>query len=392
MKRKMIVKLLFLSMLLTVLPGQMAVRADVPTPLAFSASPTNFVIGSFSTVMICMAQQTNSPTQDFNTGDISGIVLDGSAGSVYAVDPVLIVNSANLIPTDFAVTRGIGNRNKVIITYQTQSPKSFLFGESICVNVVFSTSETPGAAIIRFYNKFTGQTGVLPSVTIQIIDPVAITQQRGALASINTLPGVQPAFIRVDKSSGQDSGMPLMIQGGAAGPDFLDGGDLILAGGQSNGTAGGGHARVQTEFGARLIDRDIVVAKPKAMPLTSPATVNLVDFQSPFSLNGGTSAGGRLYYTIRATDGNNQEISESGVIPFLVSGSAVSCLPPVDVIHLGTGSSSVNAGCAVGVSNLGRPALGISDNVMFEIPASIVVHNVSYRVAQKGGTFITVLP
>src|SRR5258708_5013091 len=96
MKRKIIVKLLFLSLFLTDIPCKLPVCADVPTGLALSANPSNFVTVSNASVFICMAQQNNSPGQVFNTSDLTGIAIDASAGSVTSVDPVLVVNSKTL--------------------------------------------------------------------------------------------------------------------------------------------------------------------------------------------------------------------------------------------------------------------------------------------------------
>ena len=89
-------------------------------------------------------------------------------------------------------------------------------------------------------------------------------------------------------------------------------------------------------------------------------------------LTGTNTAGGRIFYMVRATDGGSQIATEEGVIQFLATSNSITCtVQTTDKLHLGT----VNSGCTPGFFNpLSQPGVSIFDNVSFSSPAPISVH------------------
>ncbi len=133
-------------------------------------------------------------------------------------------------------------------------------------------------------------------------------------------------------------------------------------------------------------DRYIYVAKPKQMTLSPPGFASLFSIH----LTGTQTAGGRVYYTIRATDGGSQIATETGVIQYLATASSVTCnIQSTDKLHLGT----VGSGCTPGFFNPGsQPEISIYDNVSFSSPAPIVVHEVYFSIDNESGAAIRLEP
>jgi hypothetical protein len=176
------------------------------------------------------------------------------------------------------------------------------------------------------------------------------------------------------------AGNDLTMTAGSAATGATDqpGGDLILAAGNGTGNGASGNARIQTAGASgtsgttadTLSDRVIVVGKAKALTLTAPG------FTALFSINlvGTQTAGGRVRYMVRATDGGSQVATEEGVMQYLATPNSITCtVQPTDKLHLGT----VQSGCTPGFFNPGsQPGISIFDNVVFSTPAPIVVHEV----------------
>jgi len=358
MRRTSIAAILLLGLVLAALPIGSSVHADVPTVLNYSVSPRAFALGQTSTTRVCMAQQTNPPG-NFDPGDVANIVFDPSLGSVTGVDNPVTVSSATLAPGDFTAAQA-PNPNKIRITYTAGASKSFGFGDSVCATVHFTASASPAAALVRFSNKFTGLSDTLPSVSISVLDP------------------------------------SLVLHGGspASGATDLTGGLLAIGGGPGNGLGGGGNVNVQTAgandisgtTGNLLVDREIFVAKAKQLTLSSPGFTSLMSIH----LVGTHTAGGRIFYTVRATDGGSQIATEEGVIQYLATANSITCtVQTTDKLHLGT----VNSGCTPGFFNPGsQPGVSIFDNVSFSTPAPIVVHEVYFRIENDSGSSIRLEP
>jgi hypothetical protein len=219
---------------------------------------------------------------------------------------------------------------------------------------------------------------------------------QGSLVSMNFLPGTAPGSIAVGRNVGTNPGEPFLLQSGspAAGGTDLAGGAFMLAAGPGTGLGGGGNLQFQTA-GANdlsgtsdnlLVDREIVVARAKQLTLSAPGFASLMSIH----LVGTHTAGGRIYYTIRATDGGSQIATEEGVIQFLATANSIICtVQSNDKVNLGT----VNSGCTPGFFNPGfQPGITIFDNVSFGVPAPIVVHDVYFRIVNESGSAIRLEP
>ena len=379
--------------MLSVVPVQHFVRADVPTAVQYTVNPSMFAEGSSATTQICMKNET-SPSLTFNTNDLSIMILDGAMGTVSSVDTPITVNSSSLLPADFSVTLTGAPTPKIRLTYTNGSSKPFNFGDSICVTLHFTAAVTPGATFVRFANNFTGLSGLLPSTLISVVDPAILPAI--SLGSSNQLPGTAPGTIFVSRNTGSNPGQPFTLQGGspAVGATDIAGGDLVMASGEGTGLGGGGNVRIQTA-GANdltgtsdnlLVDREIFVGKAKQLTLAAPGFTSLMSIH----LVGTHTAGGRIFYNIRATDGGSQIATETGVIQYTATANSITCtVQTTDKLHLGT----VNSGCTPGFFNPGsQPGVSIFDNVSFSSPAPIVVHEVYFRITNESGSAIRLEP
>jgi hypothetical protein len=211
-----------------------------------------------------------------------------------------------------------------------------------------------------------------------------------------TLNGLSPQTLAMDRNSGSVNGNSLALTAGSpeAGSTDLTGGDLVLSPGLGTGLGGGGNLRLQTS-GANdvsgtsdnlLVDRIISVARAKQLTLNSPGYTSLISIH----LTGTHTAGGRIFYVIRATDGGSQIATEEGVIQYLATPNSITCtVQTTDKLHLGT----VNSGCTPGFFNPGsQPGVSIYDNVSFSSAAPIVVHEVYFTVENDSGAAIRLEP
>ena len=394
MNRKLVFKVLFFALILSVIPVATFVHADVPTTVQYNATPSAFADGGVaSTTSICMTNETPpSTTVQFDNGDLSSMLVDSSLGVLSSVDSPVLVKSSTLVPGDFSVTL---TGQKIKITYTNVASKTFAYGDSVCAILHFISSATPAGVLVRFSNKFTGTTGLLPAVNLQVVDP-SLLPSAGALGSSNPLPGGTPGTIFVDRSTGSNPGSTLTINGGSAASGSTDiaGGQMILGGGVGTGLGGGGNVRIQTAgqndlsgtSDNLLVDREIFVAKSKQLTLSAPGFTSLMSIH----LVGTHTAGGRIFYTVRATDGGSQIATESGIIQYLATANSITCtVQTTDKLHLGT----VNSGCTPGFFNPGsQPGVSIFDNVSFSSPAPIVVHEVFFRITNESGASIRLEP
>lgn len=122
------------------------------------------------------------------------------------------------------------------------------------------------------------------------------------------------------------------------------------------------------------------------LTLSAPGFTSLMSIK----LVGTQTAGGRIYYTVRATDGGSQIATEQGVIQWAATANSITCtVQATDKLHLGT----VNSGCTPGFFNPGsQPGVSIFDNVTFSSPAPIVKHEVFYRFDTNAGSSIRLEP
>jgi hypothetical protein len=119
----------------------------------------------------------------------------------------------------------------------------------------------------------------------------------------------------------------------------------------------------------------------KTLTLSSPGFTSLVSTE----LSGLFTDGGRIFYTVTATDGGSQIATEEGVIQYNATTNSITCtVQTTDKLHLGT----VNSGCTPGFFSPGsHPGVSIFDNVSFSSPAAIVTHDVYYRIVHNSGVY-----
>ena len=221
----------------------------------------------------------------------------------------------------------------------------------------------------------------------EVVSVPYATFANGALSASNLI---------VPRASGVNPGSVLSViaGGSAAASTDIAGGNLVLGGGIGTGLGGGGNVRIQTAGADDLtgttdnlsVDRMIYVARGKQLTLSAPGFTSLISIH----LVGTHTAGGRIYYMVRATDGGSQIATEEGVIQYLATANSITCtVQTTDKLHLGT----VNSGCTPGFFNPGsQPGVSIFDNVTFSSPAPIVVHEVYFTVQNDSGSTIRLEP
>ena len=225
-----------------------------------------------------------------------------------------------------------------------------------------------------------------------------------------SLGGAQAGSVGVEANpTAGSAGNNLTISAGAAssGSTNKAGGDLILAAGNGTGNGAGGNVRLQAAGSAAsgasadtISDRLLIVGKPKAMLATG---TNLFSVH----IAAGDAAGGRVKFTIVASDGKNYA-AETGELIYLATPKQAECAvvlseisptPPTytrDVLALGPGAGNsvgqpgwLNAIC--NPSYFGSdPGFQISDSA----PTSFTptTHKVYYTIENQSQSAITLQP
>lgn len=203
------------------------------------------------------------------------------------------------------------------------------------------------------------------------------------------------------------AGSSLTISAGAAalGATNQPGGDLVLTSGNGTGTGAGGALHLQTAADAAsgtaadtMSDRLLIVGKPKAMTGVVP-TANLFSLHIPAS----EAAGGRVKFTIVASDGTNYA-AETGEIIYLATPLEMQCAvvsskyaaaPPaytnttVAIPALGQ-PGSLNAQCNATTISSGDPELQIWDTAPTTFTPTR--HKVYYTIENQSQAVITLQP
>jgi hypothetical protein len=211
--------------------------------------------------------------------------------------------------------------------------------------------------------------------------------QSGGMIGLGTLP-----VMALDVNGGI-RGTGLATGGRSVAADAINTNALFLNGSNAMGVIGPDKLAIgpgvlynTTSLYSSGTERFIIVGQPKAMTLAMPG------FTALFSIHlvGTNTAGGRVHYVIRATDGGSQIATEGGVIQYVATANSITCtVQTADKLHLGT----VNSGCTPGFFNPGsQPGISIFDNVSFSSPAPIVVHEVFFRIENESGSDIRLEP
>jgi hypothetical protein len=142
-----------------------------------------------------------------------------------------------------------------------------------------------------------------------------------------SLGGAQAATVGVEANpTAGSAGNNLTISAGAAAPGSTNkaGGDLVLAAGNGTGTGAGGNVRFQAagngasgDSPGTVSDRLLIAGKPKTMLATG---TNLFSVH----IATGEAAGGRVQFTIVASDGTNYA-AETGELIYLATPKQAKC-------------------------------------------------------------------
>ncbi|HZR28554.1 MAG TPA: hypothetical protein VFA71_07220 [Terriglobales bacterium] len=290
---------------------------------------------------------------------------------------MLVLLSSSLLVAQAAqpvTVAGLHSSKNVV--WQRTSPNAKQPDGPVLYQIIFRSSATPTHVPV-----------ISPTFTL-IDSPISVVGGNVVIGgmSINGSTGVI-------SFAGADNDLTLQAGTASSGTDQL-GGELVLSAGNGTGLGASGNVHFQTA-GAQdlsgtatdlLVDRVIIVSKAKAMTLASPGFTSLMSIQ----LLGTHTAGGRIHYVIRATDGGSQIATESGVIQYLATANSITCtVQTTDKLHLGT----VNSGCTPGFFNPGsQPGVSIFDNVSFSSPAPIVVHEVYFTIENESGSPVRLEP
>lgn len=211
-----------------------------------------------------------------------------------------------------------------------------------------------------------------------------------ALGSVSGSASVSaPGFITLDVTN-EVQGW-LNSDNNPASPNYVGGANfgLIVSTPDSGGFVLDSKESTSTSHQAEL---DIELATDFEGVLRKDLTLNSPGFTSLMSihLTGTNTAGGRIYYMVRATDGGSQIATEEGMIQFQATANSITCnVQATDKLHLGT----VNSGCTPGFFNpASQPGVSVFDNVTFSSPAPIVVHEVYFRIQNLSGSVIRLEP
>jgi hypothetical protein len=273
-----------------------------------------------------------------------------------------------------AIVAGLHSFKNVV--WQRTSPNAKHPDGPVLYQIIFRSNATPGHVPV-----------ISPTFTLTD-SPISVVGGNVVIGgmSINGSTGVI-------SFAGADNDLTLQAGTAASGTDQL-GGELVLSAGNGTGLGASGNVHFQTAgatdisgtTGDTLVDRVIIVSKAKQLTLSAPGFTSLMSIQ----LTGTHTAGGRIHYVVRATDGGSQIATESGVIQYLATANSITCtVQTTDKLHLGT----VNSGCTPGFFNPGsQPGVSIFDNVSFSSPAPIVVHEVYFTIENESGSPIRLEP
>jgi len=143
---------------------------------------------------------------------------------------------------------------------------------------------------------------------------------------------------------------------------------------------------LQTTVATLGTDLTTLMTHTKSMTLSAPGFTSLASF----AIAPGDAAGGLIEYTIVATDGGSQLVTERGTILFDATANSITCtVQATTKLHLGT----VNSGCTPGFFNPGsQPGVSIFDNVSFSSPAAIATHVVYFRIYNVSNSVMRLEP
>jgi hypothetical protein len=139
-------RVLTFYMMLVLVPLAAVAHAGLIVPAA-SIHPNILPVGQNANLFACISNNNPKSNKSISSGHTFVVSVDGAGGAVVSVDSIL-VDSATLQSTDFAITSG-ATTNDIRITY-SGATKSFNPEDTICITINLQTSATPGPFRIDF--------------------------------------------------------------------------------------------------------------------------------------------------------------------------------------------------------------------------------------------------
>jgi hypothetical protein len=300
-------------------------------------------------------------------------VSSSTPGSNFGAAPLINVGAGNsalvqfdLAPVISSLTANTFNSNTTPII-----GKATL---TVFVNKATAAGTLTAAPVLGAWTESAVTFSTLPAVASAVGS--ASVASGGQFVQIDVTP-----VVRGWLNNNNDPSSPDYVGGGNFGLYLAtpDGGVFVLD--SKEGTTTSHQAQLSIELAT-----DFSGVLRKDLTLNSPGFTSLMSIH----LTGTNTAGGRVWYMVRATDGGSQIATEEGVIQFLATANSITCtVQTTDKLHLGT----VNSGCTPGFFNpLSQPGVSVFDNVSFFSPAPIVVHEVFFRVLNMSGAVIRLEP
>jgi hypothetical protein len=301
------------------------------------------------------------------------------------------VNSAN--PTGnfgTAAVINVGGTNTGLVQFDLSNMLSQLISSPM-----LPSSVTPmiGRATLTVFVNRAVTTGTLSvkaltgswsegAVTFNTVPAQATTAFNGAVTASGQMVEIDVTpILQGWLNNNNDPASPTYVGGGNFGVALSspDGGVFVIDSKEASTTSHQPQLEIDlaSDFNG-VLKKDLTLAVPGFTSLLS------------IHLTGTNTAGGRIDYMIRATDGGSQIATEQGIMQWLATANSVTCtVQTADKLHLGT----VNSGCTPGFFNPGsQPGVSIFDQVSFSSPASIVIHEVYFRIKNLSGAAIRLEP
>ena len=301
-------------------------------------------------------------------------VNSGSPASNFGSAPLINVGGANSALLQFDFSPAI---SKMLTSVNIPSNTTPFIGRAtltVYVNKATVAGTLTVAPVLGAWSEGSVTFGSLPTVG-SVMASTSVTAG-GQFVTLDVTNAVQGWL-----NNNNDPASPNYVGGGNFGFYLAspDGGMFVLD--SKEGTSTSHQAQLDIELAS-----DFTGVLKKDLTLASPGFTSLMSIV----LTGTNTAGGRIFYLVRATDGGSQIATEEGVIQFAATANSITCtVQTTDKLHLGT----VNSGCTPGFFNPGsHPGISIFDNVSFFSPAPIVVHEVYYRIMNISGAAIRLEP
>jgi hypothetical protein len=300
-------------------------------------------------------------------------VSSASPSSNFGATPLLNVGAGNTALVQFDLAPVVSSITSNVVNADTTP----IIGKAILtvfVNKAVTGGTLSAAPLLSSWNEGAVNFGTVPPQAPAVGS--AVVTAGGQFVQVDVT-----AAVRGWLNSNNDPTSSDYVGGGNFGLYLTspDGGVFVLD--SKEGTTTSHQAQLDIE-----LDTEFSGTLKKNLTLSAPGFTSLMSIH----LTGTNTAGGRVWYMVRATDGGSQIATEEGVIQFLATANSITCtVQTTDKLHLGT----VNSGCTPGFFNpLSQPGVSVFDNVTFSSPAPIVVHEVYFRVLNMSGAVIRLEP